>query len=162
MAVFDSLITDLIDELQDETSLSDMDFKAFYGNAPKLNPLTKTTVVFGFGGMKINSNAMNDYLGVNSTSQLSSKQADYTVEFLIYTPQSSGGSETIEVLDKLCEVLLFKNNVTDRFVTINANKQIYDSKNFAFVIGGFINFKFAVSEENNETAINNIIVKGVY
>lgn len=162
MAVFDTLIENLITELKNEASLTDIDFKAFYGTAPKLNPLTKTTVVFGFGGVKINNCAMNDYMGITSSAQVYLKESDYTVEFLIYTPQNSGGSSGIETLDKLCDILLFKNNTTEKSVSISANKQTYDSKNFAFVINGFIKFKFAVSKENNETAISNIVVKGVY
>ena len=162
MAVFNTLIEELIELLEDENSLSDIDFKEFYDNSPKLNPLKKVTIVFGFGSVKINDCAMNDYLGSSSNGQLYSKEANFTVDFKIYTPQSMDASEGIKALDNLCEVILFNNNITEKSISIDASKQNYDLKNFSFVISGCIKFKFAVSKENEEAAISNIIVKGVY
>ncbi len=162
MAVFNTLIEDMITQLKNESSLSDIDFKEFYENSPKLNPLKNVTVVFGFGSVKINNCALNDYLGSNSSGQLYSKETNFSVDFKIYTPQSMDASEGIEALDKLCEVILFKNSITKKSVSIDANRQNYDFKNFSFVINGCIKFKFAVSKEDEEAAISNIIVKGVY
>ncbi len=162
LAVFDSLINELIEKLSSVPSLSDIKFRSAYDNIAKPNPSLCITAVFGFGGIKINNCAFGDFFGANTQQELYSKKSEFTVNFEICTPQKLTGKSGVEAFDRICEALLFDQSVNERAVSIEAEEQVYDAKSFAFIIKGKLKFNFAISREIDETAISNIVVRGVY
>ncbi len=162
MPVFDTVVDELVEKLNLVPSLSDIRFKNSYNNPKKPNPLVYTSMSMGFGGMKIKNCAFGDFAAAKPAGEMYIKACELIVEFELCTAQNTGASKGIEALDKICEALLFDKTISDKAVYMEADKQIYDKSLSAFVIKGTLKFKFALSQEYDESAIRNIVVKGVY
>lgn len=161
MGLFTDMIDSLISDLRAEPSLSDIKFIPEYSTIRKANPVTTVTATLGFKGVEFKDGALGEFIKNSSQGEVFGKRASLKVSMDIYSPHKLGGEILIESFDKIAGVLVF-GGLTQRPGKINATSVKYNTAAFAFVMETQLDFELIAGNEITESAVRNIIVRGVY
>lgn len=160
MGVFDSIICEIKTILSEDNLLSDIIFTDIYNASAKPNPINNIYVGIGLNGVLISDKAFGEYFGIKDGNEIFGKGGNVSLKMKIYCPTKLSGEANCEVFSRLCNSL-FASSIKNQITSISCFETTFDHNIGAFVMDCIVKLDVFIGNVNDDTPINNIVVKGV-
>lgn len=157
MGLFDSVIDQAVALLQEDSGLSGYRILKAYPYSFHESPLSRAVVTVSFGGAKLTTAALGDYLGSRAAGELYGKAAEVELHFTLWTPLSLGGEEAWKAAAALCEALLFSQG---GYSGVDCGEISYDVNAQALVIPCKGKRKLTFGKTGAGAAVSGVVVTG--
>lgn len=159
MAVFDEIIDEIINTLSSDTQLSDITFIESFKSYKRPNPLKGNLVTIGIKKVELKDKAFGKYFGVVKGNDFFGKNAEITITLNIYVPKSKDGVTTAEIFSKICSTLM-NDNFQEQILSIECGDIDFNKGSDAFALDCLLRLEVIIGQENDESDITSIVVKG--